>query len=401
VLEVGRLSAAMVIGKLFIQTGVAVAFARGDELSSTCQTLGSCESVEPAREHQLLQLSRHSALVKAPGQFDTNECKSMTDVKKTCSQNSCKVLADGMQNHRTCREYCSDQLMDCVGAWEDEGDHCHNPKATLTCDDAYDHTSDLLCECAPSVDFRAKMTRPSGRLVWSDEFEGTELDSSKWNIVHAGGGFGNKEKQFYRGENAKLADGVLSIEAKCEDYDGDNYTSSKLHTQHKGDWGPGHRVEVRARLPKGKGVWPAIWMLPSTRTSSWPRCGEIDIIESVGCTQDKVYGTIHTEAYNHMHHTEKSRTMDIDGTEWHTYSIDWTEAGLTWFVDGESFHRFAPSAKDVEKWPFDQEFYLILNVAVGGSWGGMCVHNAPSCSTDDEFGHSQVMQVDFARVYEI
>merc|ERR1712194_905077 len=132
-----------------------------------------------------------------------------------------------------------------------------------------------------------------------------------------------------------------------------------------------------------------------------PRCGEIDIIESVGCTQDKVYGTIHTQAYNHMHHTEKSRTMDIDGTEWHTYSIDWTEAGLTWFVDGESFHRFAPSAKDVEKWPFDQEFYLILNVAVGGSWGGMCVHNAPSCSTDDEFGPSQVMQVDFARVYEI
>jgi len=398
-LSVRLLSAAMVAGKLFIQTGVALAFARGDEISSTCQTLGSCESVAPVKEHQLLQISRHSALVKVPGQFDTHECTSMTDVKRTCSDNGCQVLADNM-HHRTCREYCSDQLMDCVGAWEEEEDTC-NVKASLTCDDTYPHTSDLLCECAPSRDVRSKWTRPSGSLVWSDEFEGTELNHSKWSVVYGGGGFGNNEKQFYRGENAKVADGVLSMEAKCEQYHGENYTASKLHTRHKGDWGPGHRVEVRARLPKGKGVWPAIWMLPSARKYSWPKCGEIDIMEAVGCTQHTVYGTIHTEAYNHMHHTEKSRTMDIDVTEWHTYSIDWTEAGLTWFVDGKSYHRFAPSAKDVEKWPFDQEFYLILNVAVGGSWGGMCVHGAPSCSTDDEFGHSQVMQVDFARVYEI
>jgi beta-glucanase (GH16 family) len=314
------------------------------------------------------------------------------------------VLADNMQD-RTCREYCSDQLMDCVGAWEDEGDHCHNVKETLTCDETYPHTSDLLCECAPSQYFRAQVVRASGdnnrTLVWSDEFDGEELDSSKWNVVHGGGGFGNNEKQFYRGENAKLSDGVLSIEAKCDNYAGENYTSSKLHTLGKGDWGPGHRVEVRARLPTGKGVWPAIWMLPSTREYTWPKCGEIDIMEAVGCTQGKVYGTIHTEAYNHMHHTEKSRTKKMDVTEWHTYSIDWTEAGLTWFVDGEVYHRFAPSAKEVEKWPFDQKFHLILNLAVGGSWGGMCVHNAPSCSTEDEFGHSQVMQVDFARVYEI
>jgi len=360
------------------------------------------EAAAKAQEHQLLQLARFSSVRKAPGQFgdhsDEDKCEAMGDVKRVCSDNGCKVLADHM-HERTCHQYCGEQNLKCVGAWEEHNDGC-GVKATLTCDESYPLTSDLLCECAPGEP-PAKQGDP-GDLVWSDEFEGSQLDLSKWTVVRGGGGFGNNEKQYYRGSNAQLANGMLRIEAKCEEYQGEHYTSSKLQTQHKAQWGPGHRVDVRARLPNGKGTWPAIWMLPvDSAYGGWPRSGEIDIMEAVGCTQHKVYGTIHTEAYNHMKHTEKYNTLSIDVTEWHTYSIEWSESELLWFVDGNRYHRFAPSSHAQDKWPFNREFFLILNVAVGGSWGGMCVHGAPSCSASDEFGHAQAMEVDFARVYSL
>lgn len=390
--------------RAFLGASLVASVAFADDSAETCAVAGGCgESSSPVKEHQLLQLAKYSAVEKAPGQFgdrsDQGMCVGMSAVKRTCSNNGCKVLADRMHG-RTCSQYCADQNKQCVGAWEEHNNDC-NVKAELTCEQSYPHTSDLLCECAPGAP--PSMQSQPGQLVWSDEFDGSQLDLSKWGIVRGGGGFGNNERQYYRGSNARLNNGVLRIEAKCEEYNGEHYTSSKLETKHKAQWGPGHRVDVRARLPNGKGTWPAIWMLPVDNAyGGWPRSGEIDIMEAVGCTQHKVYGTIHTQAYNHMKHTEKFNTVSMDVTEWHTYSIEWSEGELLWFVDGQQYHRFAPSANgDSEKWPFNREFFLILNVAVGGSWGGMCVGGAPSCSAADEFGNTQAMEVDFARVYRL
>merc|ERR1719401_774347 len=107
-------------------------------------------------------------------------------------------------------------------------------------------------------------------------------------------------------------------------------------------------------------------------------------MEAVGCTQGKVYGTVHTGAYNHMKHTEKYNTLQADIGEWHTYSVEWTASSISWFVDGQLYHSFAPHSGDSEKWPFNKHFFLILNLAVGGSWGGMCVGGRPSCTSPSD-----------------
>merc|ERR1712226_203709 len=157
-----------------------------------------------------------------------------------------------------------------------------------------------------------------------------------------------------------------------------------------------------AHEPKGKGTWPAIWMLPTENSyGRWPRSGEIDIMESVGCTASKIYGTVHTDAYNHMKNTEKSNSVRAPVDAWHTYTIEWTETQIAWYFDGQLFHSFHPDSFEYQKWPYNRNFYLILNVAVGGSWGGICIHDRPSCHRGDEFGQPQVMEVDYARVYKL
>jgi beta-glucanase (GH16 family) len=199
-----------------------------------------------------------------------------------------------------------------------------------------------------------------------------------------------------------VQDGSLHITAQCERYGYEDFTSAKLKTEDIVEWGPGHRIEVRAKMPSGKGTWPAIWMLPVENAyGDWPRSGEIDIMEAVGCTEGKIYGTVHTDAYNHMHSSQAYNTASLSVTEWHTYAIEWKERGIQWFVDGELFSAFAPSSHSSDKWPFDKNFYLILNLAVGGSWGGYCVDGRPSCSSSDAFAQPQVMEVDYARVYSL
>merc|ERR1712232_1079127 len=181
-----------------------------------------------------------------------------------------------------------------------------------------------------------------------------------------------------------------------------HYTSARLVTKELADWGPGHRVEVRAKLPTGKGAWPAIWMMPTDGAyGGWPKSGEIDIMEAVGCTEGKVYGTVHTDAYNHMKNTQKGGDIHVDYGDWHTYAISWEDSKIHWYVDGEKYHTFAPDSGSSDKWPFDQKFYLILNVAVGGSWGGFCLNGGPSCSKADHFGSDQVMEVDYVRIYNL
>uniref|UniRef100_A0A6U6N125 GH16 domain-containing protein n=1 Tax=Zooxanthella nutricula TaxID=1333877 RepID=A0A6U6N125_9DINO len=390
---------------------VATVLAQEDACASAPEA-GQCaargKGAVPKNDHLLIQrgaraVARQGANASAPGDFDSGSCLGMPDVKQSCSTSGCKVLAhtDG----RSCTQYCQSSGRSCVAAWEEVADNC-DVQYGWQCDDPLPGTSDLLCECdldaGAIVGEPTLPEMPSSSLVWSDEFDGYWLDSSKWSHVHAGGGFGNSEKQFYTRSNTHLSNGVLSITAKCQEHHGHHFTSAKLTTHYHAHWGPGHRVDVRAKLPQGKGTWPAIWMLPIDKVyGEWPRSGEIDIMEAVGCTANRIYGTIHTEAYNHMKHTEKYSSLATSVGDWHTYSLVWEAHQLRWYVDGVHFHSFVPSSFESAKWPFDQQFYLILNLAVGGSWGGQCVHGTPSCHKWDEFQQDQVMQVDFARVYKL
>lgn len=235
-------------------------------------------------------------------------------------------------------------------------------------------------------------------MVWNDEFGTAGLvDQTKWSYEVGGSGWGNNELQYYtanRLENARVENGYLTIEARKELYEGKDYTSARLVSTNKGDWLYG-RFEVKAKLPGGKGTWPAIWMLPTTWIyGNWPSSGELDIMEYVGYDPGKVHGSVHTEAYNHVIGTQKTSTVDVTDAEtaFHTYAIEWTSEKVDFFVDDTKYFSFANEHKDYKVWPFDQPFHFILNLAVGGNWGG--------AQGVDPNIWPQSMVVDFARVYQ-
>lgn len=236
------------------------------------------------------------------------------------------------------------------------------------------------------------------KLVWAEEFNYTGLpDKSKWGYDTGGHGWGNNELQYYtdgRQENARVADGMLTIEAVKEPFNGSGYTSARLVSKHKGDWTYG-RIEVRAKLPHGKGIWPAIWMLPTEwKYGDWPKSGEIDIMEFVGYMPDSIFGSVHTSAYNHMIGTQSTRGVYFNDlvNAFHVYSIEWTAKKIRFFVDGKKYHAFKNNGKGPDAWPFDQAFHVILNVAVGGNWG--------ASQGMDESIYPQHMEVDYVRVYQ-
>jgi Beta-glucanase/Beta-glucan synthetase len=235
-------------------------------------------------------------------------------------------------------------------------------------------------------------------MVWNDEFSNTGLpDATRWGYDVGGSGWGNNELEYYtdsRLENARCENGNLVIEARKESYQGMNYTSARLVTSNKGDWRYG-RFEVRAKLPGGKGTWPAIWMLPTTWVyGSWPSSGEIDIMEYVGYDPGNVHGSIHTEAYNHTIGTQKTSTYSVPDAEtaFHTYAIEWTTEKIDFFVDDVKYFSFTNEHTGYKVWPFDQPFHFILNLAVGGDWGG--------AEGVDPNIWPQQMVVDYARVYQ-
>jgi beta-glucanase (GH16 family) len=236
------------------------------------------------------------------------------------------------------------------------------------------------------------------KLVWSDEFDYKGLpDSSRWSYDTGNHGWGNNELQFYtvkRLQNARVEDGKLLIEARKENYKGSGFTSARLVSKHKGDWKYG-RIEVRAKLPAGKGLWPAIWMLPTQwKYGGWPKSGEIDIMENVGYLPDSVFGSVHTAAFNHAIGTNKTAGIlrkDL-ASAFHVYSIEWQPERIKFFIDDVQYHEFENNKTGTDAWPFDQDFHLLLNIAVGGNWGG-------------KFGvdpsvFPQVMEVDYVRVYQ-
>lgn len=258
------------------------------------------------------------------------------------------------------------------------------------------------------------------KLVWSDEFSQAEIDHSKWNfetgnwIVDKDGnpvaaGWGNNEKQFYtdKNENAFVKDGKLVIRAKKEQasdqfgtYD---YTSAKLTT--KGTFSKTYgRYEMRAKLPTGKGLWPAFWMLPEEdRYGGWAASGEIDIMESWGSQSDKVAGTIHYgETWPNNKYTGKDyHFAEGDGIDkWHTYAVEWEPGEIRWYVDGQLYQTqndwYAKEANKASKYsypaPFDQDFYLIMNLAVGGWFDG---------DVDETTPFPAEMEVDYVRVFDL
>lgn len=238
---------------------------------------------------------------------------------------------------------------------------------------------------------------PGWKLVWSDEFDKPgKPDAAKWG--QESGMIRNGEKQFYtvaRTENARVEDGHLIIEARKEAHEGAEFTSASLTTQGHAEWTYG-RVEVRAKLPAARGTWPAIWMLPTDIGSvGWPKCGEIDIMEHVGHDATVIHGTLHTETYNHMKGTQRGVTRKVPDfdTKFHNYAVEWTKEKISMFINGEFFAGFERKEGDTAaEWPFDKPFYLILNLAIGGSWGGQ--------KGIDDTAFPQRMEVDFVRVYQ-
>jgi beta-glucanase (GH16 family) len=242
------------------------------------------------------------------------------------------------------------------------------------------------------------------QLVWADEFDYTGLpDPAKWSYDAGGNGWGNKELQYYterRIENARVEKGHLIIEARKEAWQDRQYTSARLVTKSKGDWTYG-RIEVSAKLPSGRGTWPAIWMLPTNwEYGSWPDSGEIDIMEHVGLDPDVVHASIHTKLYNHSINTQKTAKLGVSDarTGFNIYAIEWTPEEIRAFINKQHYFTFKnerltnPSA-GYGTWPFDKPFHLLLNLAVGGNWGG-------AQGVDDTIW-PQRMEVDYVRVYQL
>ena len=236
-------------------------------------------------------------------------------------------------------------------------------------------------------------------LVWSDEFDAAGLpDTTRWGYDVGGHGWGNNEAQYYtegRVENARVEDGVLVIEARKEPFAGNAYTSARLVSRDRGDWTYG-RVEVMARLPSGRGTWPAIWMLPTTPgygNGGWPDNGEIDIMEHVGLDPGRVHGSVHVNAYNHLNGNQKSASKTVPDvtSAFHQYAIEWTPRQIDFFIDDTLYFRYFNENQGWTAWPFDQPFHLLLNLAIGGNWGGQQ-------GIDDSI-FPQRLEVDYVRVY--
>ncbi len=238
------------------------------------------------------------------------------------------------------------------------------------------------------------------QLVWSDEFNGSGLDLSKWSYQIGTGtpliGWGNNELQYYtnRPANVDVFNGNLWIVAQRENFGGMQYTSARIRTKNKGDWRYG-RIEMRAKLPRGRGIWPAFWMMPTDEVfGSWPRSGEIDIMELVGHEPNRVHGTIHfgnawpQNQYQGTFYTLPQGTFNDD---YHTFWIEWQQNEIKWYVDSTLYFTRAPANLGGANWPFNERFHIILNVAVGGNWPG---------SPDSTTVFPQAMVVDYVRVYQ-
>ena len=251
----------------------------------------------------------------------------------------------------------------------------------------------LSCLLACDAALSPQAPTPAETLVWHDEFDVRGLPNpERWAFEV--GLVRNNERQYYtqaRAENARIEDGMLVIEAHKEPYDGAAYTSASMTSRASWTYG---RVEVRAQLPKGRGTWPAIWMLGTNiREVGWPRCGEIDIMEHVGFDPGRIHANIHTGAYNHVQRTNKGNSLLVTrpDEEFHVYELVWTPSQISALVDGQRYFTFAKEPGGDAVWPFDKPHYVILNLAIGGSWGGQ--------QGIDDAAFPARFLIDYVRVY--
>ncbi|MFN3485513.1 MAG: family 16 glycosylhydrolase [Planctomycetota bacterium] len=246
------------------------------------------------------------------------------------------------------------------------------------------------------TDSGPSVPRGNWKLVWSDEFDTPGLpDPSKWDYEE--GLVRNRELQYYtraRRENARVEDGTLILEARREDFKGARFTSASLRTLGKASWTYG-RFEIKARIPTGRGLWPALWTLGTDlRRVGWPACGELDIMENVGFDPETIYATVHTRKYNHVKGNSKGGRIRLARPfdRFIVYAMEWFPDRIDFFADQEKYFTYVNDGSGADAWPFDRPQYLILNVAVGGTWGGQ--------KGVDETVFPQQMRVDYVRVYE-
>ena len=221
-------------------------------------------------------------------------------------------------------------------------------------------------------------------------------DTTKWGYDIGGNGWGNNELEYYTGarsENARIVNGNLVIEARKESFGGRNYTSARLLTKNKAQWTYG-KFEIRARIPKGRGTWPAIWLLSANPTLKWPDDGELDIMEEVGYAPNIIHGTVHNKLYNGANGKQKGDSKYIADAQdsFHVYRLEWTPVETRWSIDSTSFFTYYDPGFGADGWPYNKNFFMILNVAIGGNWGGVQ-------GIDDSI-FPQTMLVDYVRVYQ-
>lgn len=247
-------------------------------------------------------------------------------------------------------------------------------------------------EASTSLDVTVNYAGP--QLVWSDEFNTDGApNASKWDYDLGDGcpnncGWGNNEAEYYtsRAQNVSISGGTLKITALKENYMGKPYTSTRMLTQNKFAFTYG-AVEVRAKLPIGAGTWPAVWMLGANINSvSWPACGEIDIMEHVGKNLNTIYGTLHYPGRSGGNADGSTTMVPTATSDFHIYKLQWDESTIKISVDGNVFHTVTNS----QSLPFNQDFFIILNVAMGGNFGGPV----------DASINSATMEIDYLRVYQ-
>jgi beta-glucanase (GH16 family) len=269
-----------------------------------------------------------------------------------------------------------------VWGWDNDTDDTKTYTQTITIDeDDADYDPDASTES----------------LVWSDEFDGDTVNTDDWTFETGDGGWGNDELQNYTdGDNASIEDGVLIITAEKVDDDKTtgSYTSTRMITWGKQEFTYG-RMEIRAKLPSGTGVWPAIWMLGSNLSSAgWPACGEIDIMEYVGYDPYQVHSSLHTTSSSGSTVNTDEITVENCEDEFNVYGMIWTEDSISFYVNDQDdpFYTYAPSEKTDDNWPFDEAQFFILNLAVGGTWGG--------ADGIDNTIFPQTLEIDYVRVYQ-
>ena len=231
-------------------------------------------------------------------------------------------------------------------------------------------------------------------LVWEENFDGNVLNEKDWNFELGNGcpdlcGWGNDESQIYTKDNLRLENGHLIITAKKNHES--LYTSSRVTTKNKKEFQYG-RMEILAKLPLGKGLWPAIWMLGTNISDvGWPLCGEIDIVEYVGREPNMVFTSLHTA--DSFGNTKNTRRDIFEGIEegFHLYVLDWNQDKIDFYIDKQLFYSFAPENKTRVIWPFDQTFYFIINLAIGGNFGGKEI---------DDSIFPEEFTIDYIKVYQ-